>query len=919
MKIELPKTPNVEWKDAQFRFDGAWRPDVDGALIGPNNFQTLQNLRYKDSGLEGVNGYVTVNPTALTTYTNIKTGHQLRTNKAAQPSYILVNAESAGGQGRVYVHRATPTAVDTDFDTTGKFWKDTEDLIGGGSTVHYPYFQDQSSGLTGRFSDAPQGNVAYCNGEESMIFGGDEQRVAAVFTLDTASMTAIEATPITPATLTPIDVTKQANNTLTSAAHSFTIDPAGAGTEEAFVIMTTRPAQGFKITLGSDVNTVVDTSDFYVWTGAAWTAVATSTDGTLNGGASFGQSGSIIFDNTRDSAQPMHLEELYMYAYYIKPGALCDSFSITQITADFGFQPMNDVWDGIYRQPIQFQVHDGATGTAYDYTLQVNESSDVNAPIGADLTGAGTDASDKLYLMFEDQVSGIRMTMLGDLISETVGTMTMKYWDGAQFQAVTILDGTSAGGTKTMGQSGLISWTPPSDEKATTRYNSFGYLYEIDFSAALTNSLSSAVKVLVDVCTGVPSQKEVQPFDWSVLYGTRLMLGGYTEGDEGNRMDYCVANAPDAWNGFDSSDDGKQALYFGGVEPIVGATQIYNRFGASIFSMLLVMKQSETYLMVGDTPDEFVIYPVSQMIGCIAPKTIARAEIGHDLGQNLTRNVAIWLSHSGPVMFDGAVLQRIDGVKAWFDVLDDRYVNWDYLKDAVAWVDPNWKEYNILIPTGTSTVNNTWLVYDLRRRKWYEKSTGTSNMPQTGFHVHHPTTGERHIYGGINTGEMVHLEEGTTWGDTTNAGITQRVKTGDFFPSGNIWDETLIRKFKIFIKRLKGSSVQNTLNITYYTNTEEKAGTGVLWQDAEVGSGIHVSWENYWVEWDSGVSATIDLAVGLQRVIKVNHDLNRLGWAHAFEFELTTTDVEKGFQPMIWGTQYRVERKDNTASNVDTL
>jgi hypothetical protein len=333
--------------------------------------------------------------------------------------------------------------------------------------------------------------------------------------------------------------------------------------------------------------------------------------------------------------------------------------------------------------------------------------------------------------------------------------------------------------------------------------------------------------------------------------------------------------------------------------------------------MLLVLKKNETYILVGDTPEDFIIYDVARTVGCIAPLSIATAEVGMDLGNGLTRNVAIWLSHSGPMMFDGAILTPIRGIRSYFDPNDERYIDFSLIKRAIGWVDPNYKEYNLLIPSGSSSLNNTWLVYDLIRRKWFTKSTGSSAFPQSGFEVGNPATGQRYIYGGIDNGNMLWLENGQTWGDSLGTGITQIVKTGDFFPSGNIWDETLIRKFKIFIKRLKGSLKTNTLTITYYTNTEEKAGAGVLWQDGDVGSGIYVSWEDTdYVMWDSGATVSVNLAVGLQRVLKINQDTNLLGWAHAFEFTLTTTDVDKGFQPIMWGTQYRIERKDNTADDL---
>lgn len=1021
LKVQLPQTPDLEWKDTQFKFDGTWMPDTDGALIGPNNYQTLRNLRYKDSGLEGVNGYTVINTTALddgaTTTYSIRSGQQLRTDKT-QSTYVLVNAVNPDDdQGYVYVNR---TAIGTagDFDSTSKF-----DISGNA------YHTDATTGLLGRFSEAPQGNVAFCNGEESMIFGGDEQRVAACFsaTIDldpelilgtdatlaaahnwtntdinayndsndiTVTASAVgqycslpQANAITSigsryqfsvdvanlvgswtikdvtgadtygiidteglqitlsfrATTTggvrivsnettssadfdnfslkpvshseEVDVTERVNNLLftDSVRDLFTVD----STDRGLIIMcTTRPIQAFKLYVAAaNLNTTASSLQCGVWDGTGYTDDIINVDGTIAGGASLGQTGVVTLNSHTDATAELHHESnLFLYTYLIQLSA--GDADIYHITVDYAFQSIKDVWDGVYRQPIQFQRYDGTS--YFDYTLQVNESSSLDAPIGAEVGQLAT--TDKLYIMFEDETAGIRFTMLGDLVNTTAVTgFSVKYWDGSAFAAVSNpVDSTGTGDDGSgalFGSTGLISWTPTAPPLAREMFGSFGFVYELSFTGAGPLDGAAFEDVLIDICTGIPAPKEVLPFAWPALYGTRLMLGGYAKGDQGNRLDYSVANAPDAWNGFDSSDDGRQSLYFGGVEPIVAARQLYNRFGASIFSMLLVLKRGEVYLLIGDTPEDFTIYPVAQTIGCIAPKTLATAEIGLDLGQGLTRNVAIWLSHSGPVMFDGAVLSEINGIKSYFDAADDKFVNFTYVKNAVGWVDSNRKEYNLLMPSGTSaTKNNVWLVYDLRRKKWFEKSCGSSSLPQTGFEARDEDTGEHIMYGGIDLGQMVYLENGTTWGDATNAGISQRVKVGDFFPSGNIWDETLLRKFKIFVKRIQGSSVVNSLHIAYYNDTEGKSGTGVIWQDVELSSGVFVDWEDTTgiLTWDTGVSVTSDITIGLQRVVKLNHDLNRRGWAHAFEFSLTTTDATKAFQPMMWGVQYRVERKDNT-------
>jgi hypothetical protein len=406
--LKIQEAPNNEWKDTQFKFDGAWLPDVDGALIGPTNYQTLENLRYKDSGLEGVNGYTKVNTTALTTYTKIRTGFQLRTDKT-QDSYVLVHAVDSGGQGRVYVNRTAPGSQG-DFDTTSKFWPDLDNRIGGGAGTQYSYFQDASSGLTGRFSGAPQGNIAYCNGEESMIFGGDEQRVAACFSCTTDALAL------------PKDVTSAINNTLSATAgdDKFT----WLQSDRPFtLVMTTRPIQALKIYVSS-ANTEAATLTVKTWTGSAFGSDLVDTDGTKTATESLAQTGVVtLTSHTDGTSKPRHYEELYLYAYLLeleKDGAVAPSADVYHITVDPAFQSVKDVWDGVYRQPIQWQVLDGAV--YYDYTLQVNESSDVNAPVGGQIDGLTS--SDKIYIMFEDPTVGIRMTMLGDLVNKAASTVS---------------------------------------------------------------------------------------------------------------------------------------------------------------------------------------------------------------------------------------------------------------------------------------------------------------------------------------------------------------------------------------------------------------------------------------------------------------------------------------------------------------
>jgi hypothetical protein len=879
MIAKFPQTPDNPWHDLQFPFDGMWLPNEDAALIGPRNFSTLTNLRYKDKTIWGINGYTKVNDTtALATYINIKNGYQFRSDKAVK-SYTMVHAVDSGGQGRVYQNIATP-GTQGDFDITSK-------LTVAGDAYH----ADRSTGLTGRFSSAPQNSMVYVNGEESMIYSGIEHRVSAAF-LSLASGIS--------------DVSDTINNKLTSSYFNMS-------DVRKLIVMTTRPIQGVHFYVKT-ANAAASVLVAEYWDGKAFVAVSGLADGTVAvAGRTMGQSGIVSFTHTASVAKPMHYQELYLYAYRFTMGAATNA-DIYYATVDPAFQTIKDIWDGVYRQPIQFQLYSKASKGYADYTLQVNQSSDINTPIGAQLDGmVATD--DALYAMFEEKVAGIRFTMLGNLLNTNTAVVKQYYWTGAAWTELTAathgwMDGTINEGV-TFGTTGTTSWNPPTDEEKQTLFGSLGYAYKFVAQSTLSGTKGSTAEVLVDLCSGIPAQGVVQPFDFACQFKNRVMLGGFSAGGEGNRMDFSIPNAPDVWNGQESSSDGINSLYFGGVEPITTAVQLYNRFGASVFAMLLVFKDMETYLLVGDSPEDFIIYPVSMVVGCPAPLTLSITEINMEGGENFTRNFAVWLSHSGPMIFDGAVIAPLKGIENYFDPNNNQYINWEYIKTARGWVDLQYKEYNLLIPTGTSTTPDTWLVYDLQRRKWYKKDTGSQPKPLSGWNVMDPATGEQFVYAGVNNGRVMQLESGTSW---DGSAIVQQVKTGDFWPSNNLWDYTTLRKFKLVVKKIDSANLY-PLNLNYYNNTEENPGQSVILVDNPVTFTDTVD-----TLWASAVTASFFLNINnsIQRVMQKTIDLNHRGWSHGFEFEVSTSDIAQGFQPIAWGVRYRVERKDDTSNIIVT-
>jgi hypothetical protein len=1024
LSFEMTKVNNNEWIDKQFGFTGQWLPALDAALIGPENFNVLRNLRYNDAGLEGVNGYTTVNTTALTNYDELRNGFHFRSDRTdvnSTGSYVLVQSRRTSDQrGRVYVNKTT-------IGSSGDFSTDPSFSIAGSEYDTDPADANDN----GRFSAAPQNTCFYCNGNEVKTYSGQQHRIAAAFmAMDREGFTnkdisdiinnkanstafALAENLIANATMeadsnwsnygTPTtndrnalrvksgkysrrfivdaanegiecdaftvvsgttyrygawiyannhanvglrildgdgtNAVAQTDNAITQdkwqyITGTFTSAASGSSAQVIFnsgtdttgtwavddvsccedgyytnmILLTTRPVRGFWFNIATP-NTVNANMDIYNWTTSEWGNALSETDGTKVGSVTCAQDGSVTFSHTAGDSLFKYVNDLYLYAYNIELTAGKATF--LNITCDPAFQDRTNVWDGVYRVPIEFQV--AQAGTTYsDYTLHVQQASDTTVPIGGEI--GDCDSGSHIIIMFNEKVSVLSFTMLGNLINTSNVTNTVNYWNGFEWTNLTLsshsfFDRTEIGRAG-FGGSGVMFWQSPTDEEKLSFFNSLGYAYKIEFDADLSGT--NPEDIVIDLCYGIPALSDtLTPFDFSALFNRREMLGSYSRGDEGNRMDYCVTDAPDVWNGTDSSDGGYQSLYFGGQDKLTAATQLFNRFGASVFSMLLVFKATDIYMLVGDSPSDFQIFPVSQTIGCPAPLTVATAEVGLEIGEGLTRNIAIWISHSGPVMFDGAVLQPVKGIENYFDPNEPKYVDWDTMDRARGWVDQTYREYNLLIPAGPSTGEvNTWLCYDLQRKKWFEKHPGTAKLPWCGFNVV-DTTGENLVYGGDNGGQMHILENGTTWGGIP---ITQKIRTGDFWPSDNIWDTSLIRKFKFYIVKTQESGVN--LDVTYFADTAANSGNGIIWTDQAAG----VSWADQTdgVSWSSAVGATLsldlDTDIGLQRVTRVISDLNRVGWSHAFEFEVQTSSTDKGFQPISWGIRYRLERKDDTAT-----
>ena len=164
-----------------------------------------------------------------------------------------------------------------------------------------------------------------------------------------------------------------------------------------------------------------------------------------------------------------------------------------------------------------------------DYSIEVSdEQTDTYAQAGSLSTLA---AFDCIYILAPVPIDQLYWT-LGDTHDSTT-TGQVHYWDGSAWTTVSgFADGTSVSGV-TLGQSGAMTWTAPTDIKPKYQYSVNGFWYR--WSIATGANLDSSVTVtsltfdcnwqsIINLWDGLPQDGvEVQIFDASennyLLYG----------------------------------------------------------------------------------------------------------------------------------------------------------------------------------------------------------------------------------------------------------------------------------------------------------------------------------------------------------------------------------------------------------------
>lgn len=164
--------------------------------------------------------------------------------------------------------------------------------------------------------------------------------------------------------------------------------------------------------------------------------------------------------------------------------------------------------------------------------------------------------------------------------------------------------------------------------------------------------------------------------------------------------------------------------------------------------LVLYRKSVHVILLDGTTLGIAAAYEITRNFGCVGRKTVANC------GPYI-----VWLSDIGVVRMDISNELSLTNTQAPLsDPINDiiQTVNWAYAGNAVAIFWNN--RYYIAIPTGTSTVNNTILVYNFLNDAWESVDTYPSGFSVVNFHLM-DYNGNKRIHAVSTVGYVSLLEE----------------------------------------------------------------------------------------------------------------------------------------------------------------
>jgi len=805
----------LDYKAYPYPFIGKWNPTEEPLLIDDYGFQDIQNMRRDGKRLKGVKGHTRINEDEISgnsTYYHPRGAAHFHKDNPTE-NHILIQAYNAAGTAsKIYQHK---TAIPNfgEFETTALH----TDATGAGK---------------GRFSVAPAGNIAYGNGQESLIWGGDEMKISGLFLKQPGQ--------------TPADNWEKV---LDDDSDNYA-DLSGLTT---FFIGANRRINKVKIYIKTANSTATTLSvSEYTLSGATFQAVAGASDGTSSGGISLVSTGTVLWTYNTD-VRSTFVEDTDILSYWYKftlSAPASDGTAIYYITAgESTFRPVEDLWDGALIPPARVW-YTTASGT----TDVTTECTDDFYTSYADLE-TWDSTNNSLVIGFPRKMRGLALKFVSGKINSNASGVTVDFWSSPVWSGVTgLYDGTKNVSATFGKNEGWIHWIPTEESteknveaKRVYQSNESFFYYRVRVSANLTDDSR------LFYVEGIPAQpanytvkSKPGKTNFPISFQRRLFLF------EDNKAVYSKLDSPDVFNGADAG-----MLTFSGQQKVTSAGVIYNLFLSTGIEQLIITKSSETIKVSGDGPENWVQKIIDPNVGNVAPQSFAVCNVS-DVQQGLKRNVAIWQASHGFVKCDGSTVQDIsDDIAVYFNPAKPVSIARHRIDNTVGWFNPDTAEYHALISSGSETMDswggedkwndepvqawgvdwenaitthNVELVYSLKYDEWtkfYREDENGARPLQVGFQAR-DADGKVYTYGASDNGIMYRLENGRTW---DGAPIAQYLWTKDLMldDQKSIQNFTTITRFRLMFET-KSAGSGETIVATHYGDGVESI-SGVSNQD----------------------------------------------------------------------------------------
>jgi hypothetical protein len=638
------------------------------------------------------------------------------------------------------------------------------------------------------------------------------------------------------------------------------------------------PVAGFNFTV-SNANTATGTLAVFYWSSTSqWTAVTNLTDNTATGGIPLAKTGTVTFDETAAIARQKIIDGVLGYWFKIEITNADAATAVSNVTVIEPFQDMKDFWDGDPRIAASVQLFEDSinkdnTVNVFedDFTYDETTKGDLSSYMVMDSL---TTSTEYLTVGFSERIQGVQFKVIPNHTNTTANTvMDVEYWNGTAWVSVGAIDDGTIENSVSFTKSGFVTWNPKNENvefrKEVNKEEPL-YYYKVSWSQSFTSS------VLCYYISGIPVQKQIEKYSFPLSAQGRTWFFS----NQSDKKNTAITSSVGSLNSFNGADS--VVFEFGDESSITAATEIFTKLTTGAISDILVAKNNSMYLISGNSPDDWVVTQVSGDVGCPAPLTLKPSPIGIEFSALDTKQVVIWQSENGIMLYDSTAIFPIsDSISDIFDQSNSYSINLAKINNSYGfWDNSSGKyEYHWMYASGSSTTLDKEMVFDLRRQKWWEASRGSVNALQCGLNVI-DTNGAHYNYGTIDSGFLQRLENGTSWtGDGSS--IAYEFQLGDLLFDNDIHTETLIRNLKLVMKTK--STTSSVVTVTHYGDMNQTGKTITL----------------------SPAKTGYDAAIA-------NSSLSGTKWGrsvfHRLKFTISTNDETIGFEPLWVGGYFEQDR-----------